>query len=539
MTVMGHEFDTGQYVPIKDVLKHFLELPDYFDAIMSNLEHLSQAHEPFSNVVQGSMWKRKIVQHFSDKTVLPLIFFFDDMDPDNITGSHAGDHKLGALYYSIACLPQNLASKLDNIFLASIFLSECKVHGNMNLFQPVIKDLIDLEENGLIIKTISGEKRIYFSLYLLLGDNLGIHAICGLSEGFTANYPCRMCKYHRKDIAIATTFDTNKLRTVHNYAADVLLKNLPMTGIKENCVWNIIPSFSFVDSISFDIMHDLLEGVCHYDLTLILFDFIYNKKYFSLETLNNRIIYFDYGPLESGNTVPRITRDHLMASKFKFSASEMLCFIRYLGLMIGDLVPTNAEGWHLYIKLKSIIDIITAPYVNPRSLDYLSCLISEHHEMYLGIFPQVTLKPKHHYMLHYPQIMRTVGPLWSICCFHWEAKHRPFKQAAHTTNSCRNLPLTMAIKHQLRLSASFLSKKPLIEKYFFGFQKNVNFERVENYHLFRDVLPPDDLNINIFLWITIFETTYKKGMCLTVIFHEDTDLPVFGEINVVAYWKKN
>lgn len=74
-TVMSHELDTGYYISIKDVLKHFLELPGCLD-IISNLEYLSQRNEPFSNVVQGEMWKEKMAKHFHDKIVLPLYFFF-------------------------------------------------------------------------------------------------------------------------------------------------------------------------------------------------------------------------------------------------------------------------------------------------------------------------------------------------------------------------------------------------------------------------------------------------------------------------------
>ncbi|XP_011879293.1 PREDICTED: uncharacterized protein LOC105568321, partial [Vollenhovia emeryi] len=539
-TVMSHEFDTGQYIPITKVLKHFVELPGCFDAIVSNLEHLSKTDEPFSNVVQGEMWKEKVAKHFYGKTVLPLIFFFDDMDPDNITGSHAGHHKLGALYYSIACVPQDYASKLENIFLASLFLSDCKVHGNMNLFRPVIQELIHLEKNGLIVKTNSGEKQIYFSLCLLLGDNLGIHSICGLAEGFNANYPCRMCKHHRNEILSTTSLAVHKMRTMQNYAVDVLSQNLSMTGIKEKCVWDSIPSFSFVQSICFDIMHDLLEGVCGYDLSLILFDLICNKKYFSIETLNNRILYFDYGPVESGNAVPQITKEHLIAGKLKFSSSEMLCFVRHFGLMLGDLVPEDVESWHLYLKLKSIVDIVSTPYVNLRSLSYLSILISEQHEMYLTVFPNVTLKPKHHYMLHYPQVMRRVGPLWPICCLRWEAKHRPLKQAAHATNSRRNLPLTLAIKHQLNLCARFISQKPLGEKYCFGVKEEVSIRDSKNYQSFRDILPKDlDEIINVFSWIRIAGTIYKKEMCVAVTFHKDTGYPVFGRINLITYCKKS
>ena len=164
----------------------------------------------------------------------------------------------------------------------------------------------------------------------------------------------------------------------------------------------------------------------------------------------------------------------------------------------------------------------------------MNVLISEHHEIYITVFPQATLKPKHHYMLHYPEIMRRVGLLWFICCLRWEAKHRPLKQAAYATNSRRNLPLTLAIKHQLNLCARFLSRKPLGEKYSFGVQEEVNIKDVKNYQLFHDVLPKD-INevIKIFSWIRISGTIYKKGMCVAVTFDKDTGYPVFGRINLV------
>jgi len=48
-------------------------------------------------------------------------------------------------------------------------------------------------------------------------------------------------------------------------------------------------------------MHDILEGVCSYDLSGLLYKFIINLKYFSLDTSNNRLQY--YGPLEVQNKV--------------------------------------------------------------------------------------------------------------------------------------------------------------------------------------------------------------------------------------------
>lgn len=343
-TILNHELDIGQYVPMKEILKRFIQLPECFEtdlSVLSNLERLNKTDEPLTNVVQGEMWKKKVASHFQGKIIISLFLFFDDMDPDNITGSHAGDHKLGALYYTIACLPQEYMSKLENIFLAYLFLSNIKIHGNENLFWQVIQDLIELENNGLIVTRNGNKEHIYFSLCLLFEDNLGIHAICGLAEGFNANYPCRMCKQHRDEMATTTVVDHRTLRTLQSYSDDVNMQALEMIGIKQKCVWEAIPSFSFISSICFDIMHDLFEGVCSYDLALIIRHLIYFKKFLSLETLNNRIFNFDYGPTKLGNAVSHINREHLLNGKLKFS--KMLRFVRYFGLMIGDLIPNEND----------------------------------------------------------------------------------------------------------------------------------------------------------------------------------------------------
>lgn len=77
-------------------------------------------------------------------------------------------------------------------------------------------------------------------------------------------------------------------------------------------------------------MHDLLEGLCNYDMSSILRNFILEFKYFNLETLNNRIQFFDYGPSEIKNRLPLIAELSLKSKNSticKMSASEMWCFV--------------------------------------------------------------------------------------------------------------------------------------------------------------------------------------------------------------------
>lgn len=98
------------------------------------------------------------------------------------------------------------------------------------------------------------------------------------------------------------------------------------------------------------------------------------------------------------------------------SASETLCFSRHLGIIIGDLIPKNSEIWALYILLRKIIEIITSKSIIHEHALLLIELITEHHKLYQKLF-HINLKPKHHHLLHYPYIMKKVGPvshLWSM-----------------------------------------------------------------------------------------------------------------------------
>lgn len=262
-------------------------------------------------------------------------------ETNNPLGTHAGLKKLGAVYISFTpCLPPEFSSSLNNIFLALLFNSlDRKQFGTKMTFKQLISDINSLENEGINLLIDNKSQIVYFSLGLIIGDNLGLHSILGFSESFMANYPCRFCKCLKNECNFQTLQDNNKLRNKKNYNSDININNISLTGIKEICVWNQISSFYVTHNYSVDIMYDVLEGVCNYDLAPLLNNFILNFKYFSLNTFNNRIQYFNYGRIENQNRAPLLLVDFLKTNQIKMSATEMLCFTRHLGLMIGDLVP--------------------------------------------------------------------------------------------------------------------------------------------------------------------------------------------------------
>lgn len=85
------------------------------------------------------------------------------------------------------------------------------------------------------------------------------------------------------------------------------------------------------------------------------------------------------------------------------------------------------------MDLKDIVELVVAPTHTDESIDYLEFKISDHRHKYQDLFPDVPLLPKHHFLEHYPQLIRAFGPLVGHWTLRFEAKHSFFKQVIRHT----------------------------------------------------------------------------------------------------------
>ncbi|KAH9642468.1 hypothetical protein HF086_007600 [Spodoptera exigua] len=243
------------------------------------------------------------------------------------------------------------------------------------------------------------------------------------------------------------------LRTLSNYESDLRLGNPSETGIKEKCVWFGIKDFDLFNQIGVDCMHDILEGVAKYVMQFILIQYIRNFKLFSLTVLNNRIHNFDYGP-DCRNQPCTLAMDHLVHRNVRMTASEMLTFLRYFGLLVGEFVPREDETWKLYKKLKIELDIVLSTAFAKGTEGQLQTAVTELNTMYLSLTKD-SLKPKFQNLVHYHTALEKYGPIISLWSMRFEAKHQIFKMASNASCNRRNITLSLAMKHQLQLNDFF------------------------------------------------------------------------------------
>lgn len=112
-----------QFIPMRHVFKQFFELPDLFNNTLQYLNDLQKHSTLVTNIVKGSLWKEKI-KNYPNKTVFPIILYFDDYETNNPLGSHKGVAKCGAVYLDLPILPPEYQSKLENLFLFIIFKTD-------------------------------------------------------------------------------------------------------------------------------------------------------------------------------------------------------------------------------------------------------------------------------------------------------------------------------------------------------------------------------------------------------------------------------
>lgn len=520
------------YIPMNKILKSFLEIPEVFRTIIDYQEKFlcDQNYGKnglMSNIIHGSLWKNR--KNVCDKKhILPIILYFDDFETGNPLGSHAGFYKMGAVYFTIATIPPEYGTRLENIFLAYIFHSTDRVHyGNEITFNIIINQLNQLENEGIFIETEQGTHNIFFSLAAIIGDNLGIHSIFGLHENFSSNYYCRFCTAPKAEMTNQISEKEQYIRLKNDYEGHVSNQ----IGIKEFCIWHKLNNFHLYENLTCDIMHDLYEGMFRYDMALIISALI-SKNFFNLDNLNSRLKYYTYENFEK-NIPPDIKKEHLNNGSIISSAAEMLCLVKNFRILIGDLVPVNNRIWEFYLILLDLVEILTSSTISKSTLDLLKTLVEEHHSLYTELF-KIGLKPKHHFLVHYVRVIEKIGPPVLISCMRFEGKHKDLKSFSHNIRSRKNLPYSLAFRAQLKCCYRFLAER--------GFNDNINFGSLSKIQNIESVLfENNNLDPNQYCSTLYYEVNGIRYSCNSVVLYDylDDETPCFGQIRHIFINKVN
>ena len=448
----------------------------------------------------------------SKPDAVKIILYQDAFEVVNPLGSAKRKHKMLAVYMTLADIFPHNRSNVDHMQLVLLCREAAfKTFGHAKVFSRLLTDLKKLEKDGV---TVANGQTLHATVLCIVGDNLGSHCIGGFTENFSfSDHFCRYCNIPRTAF-FRKPYSLGEPRTKESYNSDATIaesEDRLVHGVKFASVFNELNHFHVCQpGLPPCLGHDLFEGVVSYDMALCLKYFVKDKKWFSYAELNRLVNQFKYLASDSGNKPNDISAG---GAKIGGHAAQNWCLLRLIPLILaGRIVDYDDAVWQLLLQLREIVCIVCAPAVTPGQVAYLKVVTEDYIDMHATLFPDTRLKPKHHYMAHYAELILLFGPLIRLWTMRFESKHCYFKKCARSVSNFRNLCHSLAERHQLL--QAYLSAGDIFRTEIQCDQGIPFFEDTYTIAIQNAVMPMcfscDDTVVTT--TVTVKGTSYKKGL---------------------------
>ena len=126
--------------------------------------------------------------------------------------------------------------------------------------------------------------------------------------------------------------------------------------------------------------------------------------------------------------------------------------------MLGLNIPVGNEVWACLIHFGQLVERLCANSFTHSDLVILESQIKIFFSEFFDLFPDVNMKLKVHFRIHYPTMIRRFGPL--VKTLRFEPKHSYLKSSLSGNKNRKNIWLSLAKCHQymmyLHYSKEFL-----------------------------------------------------------------------------------
>ena len=398
----------------------------------------------------------------TDDRSLKILLYYDDVNVANPLTNKM--HKIGFFYYQLANIDYKYRSKLKSIHLfATCSVNYIKKYGIDSILEPLVEDLKVLSSDfGYPFEIAGGKIYLHGSVLAVLADTPASNSLGGYKEGVGGAYrKCRHCMtdwesmqqhFTEEEFLLRDSdWHEHQLSDIENAGSPFLRKYFSKQyGINRRSSLCNIPDFDVTKQLPQDIMHIFLEGVLSYELKFLLKQYFHTPGLVTLDQLNTQIKNIHYGYSNVKDKPSFIKNDDIdfkSDSNLGQNAAQMWELSRILPLILGGITDSESPQWKCFTSLLEIMGICFAQKITSSSILNLKRIVKEHLILFKEIYGARIL-PKQHFLVHLPSQMMMFGPLIRTWCMRFEAKHSYFKDIVRRIKNFKNLPLTLAKRHQ-------------------------------------------------------------------------------------------
>lgn len=318
-------------------------------------------------------------------------------------------HKLTGMYVKILNMPTEHSSKLDNIYLVSLCETDNFKQSYTSLdyiLENIVAELNLLANIG--IELSAEEINFKGSLANPSFDNLGGNGICGFTESFVQDHFCRHCNKHKLECRTLTREDPTSLRNIaqHECISEVQQNNGDkiVLGIKKYCLLNDVKHFHIITNRSVDLLHDVNASLIPKTLNKI-FSYCVQHKILTKNQIVAAIRDFNYGNIDSQKKPSVRDLDRLGQS-----ASQLYTIITFLPIILRKQRDKLKDIWICVETALQIMQILYSSTIAETDVCLLETLIDKYLSNMRIIF-DMHLTPKLHFLTHYSNVIRDMGPV--------------------------------------------------------------------------------------------------------------------------------
>lgn len=437
---------TFQYVPILSTLRSLFLQKEFEKMYFEyNSSHVCSPHK-YEKFCCSSIYKKS--NFFKDNLcAIQLTIFFDDFDSCQAQKSKSGINKTSGIYLQVHNVPQEYLSKGSNMYVLALCDTSNMLqdYSSLNdILELIVSEIQILETEGI---DINENVNLKGTLINVCCDNLGGKTLFGFAESFNTKYYCRICESEKVECHTMVKEDKSTIRKVEDYEKCVDLaiksKNIDLSltkGIKKFCSLNQLENYHIFINKSVDLMHDLNEGIIPLVIKKVCL-FCIEKKIVTEDELVKKIRDFNFGILNKKN-IPSLV--NFQKKNLNQNATQLYCLIIHLPFILSPFQAKLKEIWSCVETLLQIMQILYSSCITEVNVMELEKLIEVHLEDYQKFF--LPLIPKQHFLVHYPNIIREMGPVKNFWMMRAEAKHQFFTKLGN--KNYKNVTKTFAKQHQ-------------------------------------------------------------------------------------------
>lgn len=441
---------TFQYMSIEETIKSLFTQREFRKLYLSYNSAKQYTEGVYENF-ESALLAKQIPLLKSEPNTIQLQIYTDDIEINQALQPTAGIHKVKAVYLKIVNLPSEYLSRLDNIYIIAICnANDVKQLGFSHILELIAKEISTLEIDGT---DLGEDLRLKCILTSFTFDNLGGNECFGIQMNFSQGQFCRTCTISKQDSEYLTVDNLSLWRSKEEYDNFIVegVENLVpknSKGYKEYCKLNNCAYFHTLTNHTVDPMHDLLEGI---GIILLenVFNYCISNKIITENILLGRITSFNYGWLNKKNQPSTIK---FSKTKLGLTAAKTYCLLVFLPFILSDLKHCLTKIWICVSSFLQAMQIVFSTKIMENDINRLRMHIKEHLDNMMKMF-NLKLTPKQHFFIHYPEIIKLMGPVIHMSTMRYESKHTQLKSIASKTKNFKNINFTLARNCQKMMAA--------------------------------------------------------------------------------------